>query len=116
MARAPSLCSIPSCQNTTHEGKCDDCRRQARRASDRNRLSASARGYDRKWARTRTRFLQLNPWCSEPGCAEHAMEVDHIDGHGPNGPDGHKHHNLRGFCKPHHSKRTARDQPGGWNA
>jgi 5-methylcytosine-specific restriction enzyme A len=116
MARALSVCSSPGCYELVKSGKCGDCRKAARKRSDRNRPNAGERGYDAKWRRTRARFLQLNPWCSEPGCSERATEVDHIDGLGPLSIDGHKHRNLRGFCKPHHSKRTARDQPGGWNA
>ena len=44
-----------------------------------------------------------------------ATEVDHKDGLGPLGPRGHDHGNLRAMTHDHHSKRTAADQPGGWN-
>lgn len=44
-----------------------------------------------------------------------ASDVDHIDGLGPLGPRGHDPDNLRSMCHPCHSKRTAADQPGGWN-
>jgi hypothetical protein len=44
-----------------------------------------------------------------------AEVVDHIDGLGPLGPLGHDPTNLRSMTKGHHDKRTARDQPGGWN-
>ena len=48
-------------------------------------------------------------------CDAPATDVDHIDGLGPQGPAGHDPANLRGYCHPHHSARTARDQPGGWH-
>ncbi|MFX4294091.1 HNH endonuclease [Streptomyces bohaiensis] len=43
-----------------------------------------------------------------------AGEVDHIDGLGPLGPRGHDPTNLRSMTKQHHSRATARAQPGGW--
>lgn len=61
-------------------------------------------------------YLLAHPICEDPvGCIEPATDVDHIDGLGPNGPRGHDWDNLRSSCHSHHSKRTARDQPGGWN-
>jgi 5-methylcytosine-specific restriction protein A len=115
MSPAPSVCSTPHCMKITPRGRCEDCRKSARRQSDRRRDSSGERGYDAKWRRTRARFLYLNPWCSEPGCCERATEVHHVDGEGPSGPNGHKHAFLRGFCKKHHDQRTAKTQPGGWN-
>jgi 5-methylcytosine-specific restriction enzyme A len=115
MTRALSVCSTPLCYELVKRGKCEDCRRAERKRSRSRRASPYEQGYDRKWRCTAGRFLSLNPWCSEPNCSERATVVDHIDGLGPNGPNGHKHHNLRGFCKKHHDQRTARDQPGGWN-
>jgi len=85
------------------------------RAPD-SRPSASERGYDAKWAKTRAAFIAANPICGEVGCMEGTTDVDHIDGLGPRGPRGHDPTNLRGYCHSHHSQRTARDQPGGWNA
>jgi ribose 1,5-bisphosphokinase PhnN len=49
------------------------------------------------------------------GCVAKATDVDHIDGEGPLGPRGHDWTNLRALCHSHHSKRTARDQPGGFS-
>lgn len=45
-----------------------------------------------------------------------ATEVDHVDGLGPLGPRGHDWSNLRALTKRCHSRVTARNQPGGWNA
>jgi 5-methylcytosine-specific restriction protein A len=111
---ALSNCSSPDCPNLTARGLCDEHRRAHRREVDRRRPTARARGYDTTWERTRRAFLACQPRCSEPGCWEPAVDVDHHDGLGPLGPRGHDLANLRGFCRPHHARRTARDQPGGW--
>lgn len=112
-----AVCSEPGCPELVdRSGPCDSCRRERRRTSDRRRPSARARGYDAEWQRTRADYLAANPWCEdETGCLEPATDVDHKDGQGPSGPRGHDWNNLRSLCHSHHSKRTARDQPGGWN-
>jgi 5-methylcytosine-specific restriction protein A len=97
-------------------GKCERHRLEAQRDSDARRPSARERGYDERWAATRKAFLLEHPYCEdESGCDMPAVDVDHIDGQGPLGRRGHDHINLRALCKSHHSQRTARDQPGGWN-
>jgi 5-methylcytosine-specific restriction protein A len=86
------------------------------------RRTPASKGYDTAWRRTRARFLLVHPYCE---CAECtllpmplkpvATEVDHVDGLGPLGPRGHDWSNLRSMTKAHHSRETARNQPGGWN-
>lgn len=44
-----------------------------------------------------------------------ATDVDHIDGCGRNGARAFDPTNLRAMSHSHHSERTAKDQPGGWN-
>ncbi|MEU1945275.1 hypothetical protein ABZ554_23285 [Streptomyces sp. NPDC020125] len=52
----------------------------------------------------------------DPGDAlPDARFVDHVDGLGPLGPRGHDWANLRAMTKAHHSRETAKAQPGGWN-
>jgi 5-methylcytosine-specific restriction endonuclease McrA len=47
---------------------------------DRNRPSASARGYDHSWRQARAQFLASNPTCRK--CGTHpATVVDHIMPH-----------------------------------
>jgi 5-methylcytosine-specific restriction protein A len=108
------VCTVPSCPElvTAGEGRCPTHRREA----DRRRGTAHQRGYDRKWARTRGRYLQLHPTCEQPHCTTSATDVHHLDGLGPNSPRGHKHDNLQALCSTHHKQVTARDQPGGWAA
>lgn len=81
-----------------------------------NRPHSTARGYDRKWQRTRVSYLAAHPTCSDPDCTEPAEDVHHLDGLGPMGPRGHDWDNLEGLCHSHHSQRTASEQPAGWNA
>lgn len=110
MPRARRVCSQPGCPALTDGGRCPDHRREA----ERKRGSAASRGYDHRWRKTRAAHLTHEPLCCEPGCFAGATDVDHIDGLGPRGPRGHDPANLRSYCHPHHSKRTARDQPGGF--
>lgn len=116
---APTLCRDPSCMQRVPGGWCE--RHGPTRTPD-TRPSAHARGYDRRWRATAAAYLAEHPLCE---CDDHlhlpdeqrprARLVDHIDGRGPLGPHGHDWNNLRSMTWPCHSKRTARDQPGGWN-
>lgn len=90
-------------------GRCPDHKHVTKRPS------ASARGYDEQWKRTSKTYLAGHQWCEQPGCDQLATVVDHIDGLGPRGPLGHSAGNLMAMCKPHHSAKTARQSPGGWN-
>jgi 5-methylcytosine-specific restriction endonuclease McrA len=63
---------------------------------------------------TRARYLRAHPSCAHPGCPKAATDVDHIIARRDGGTD--QWDNLRPLCHPHHSQRTAADQPGGWNA
>jgi len=106
----------------TRGGYCDDCFLARQRAYEEGRPSAAARGYDREWQATRAAYLADNPWCECDDCLQlpawrrpEATVVDHKDGLGPLGPRGHDPSNLRSMTKPCHDRRTARDQPGGWN-
>jgi 5-methylcytosine-specific restriction protein A len=128
VTRAPQPCGRHGCPQLLERGAAhpgcplelgDNCPSDPtarRRKADKRRPTAAARGYDARWRRTRARKLKLTPHCEQPGCTKPATEVDHIDGLGPLGPHGHDLDNLRSLCKPHHAQRTARDQPGGWNA
>jgi 5-methylcytosine-specific restriction protein A len=108
-----TVCSRPGCPELSSQGgRCDGCRT----AAERDRGSAAQRGYDHRWRRTRDAYLDAHPFCVDDGCLTIATDVDHIDGKGPHGPRGHDWSNLRSLCHSHHSKRTARDQPGGWHA
>lgn len=113
------VCSRPGCGEFTDQGgRCPDCRAKA----EKKRGTARQRGYDRAWEQTRAAYLAAHPFCECDDCEAlpkatrpAATDVDHIDGLGPKGPRGHDPTNLRALTHAHHSRRTARDQPGGWN-
>lgn len=116
--RAQQVCPTPGCPTLTASGRCADCAAKA----GRDRGSARAKGYDSRWERTREAYLRANPYCECDDCMALpallrpvANEVNHIDGLGPLGPRGHDWSNLQAMTKAHHSKHTAREQPGGWN-
>lgn len=86
------------------------------------RATATQRGYDAKWQRTRRRYLRHHPVCECDECSKlpyrerpQATVVHHLDGNGPLGPRGHDPTNLQAMSKPCHDRTTAREQPGGWN-
>lgn len=111
------ICNVPGCpEDAETNGKCSKCLADVRQRTDRRRGGGRARGYDKKWARTRGAYLYRHPTCEEHGCEKDATDVHHKDGRGPNGPNGHKWANLEALCHSHHSKRTALEQPGGFNA
>lgn len=111
------------CRNrAVKRGLCADCYAERQRAYEKNRPSAYERGYDDRWRTFAIAFLATHPYCE---CDDHiglpdwqrpyAQDVDHIDGQGPTGPRGYDPTNLRPLAHRCHSRRTAADQPGGWN-
>ena len=118
-----TVCTERDCPNLSNGGRCPECRAAARRNSDKRRGTSAQRGYDARWQRTRTHYLRDHPTCECDDCLPlppaqrpPADDVHHRDGLGPNGPRGHDPTNLQAMAHVHHSRRTARDQPGGWNA
>lgn len=103
------------CPRLVSGGRCEGCHAERRREADRRRPNSTERGYDHRWARFAKAYLADHPTCEETGCSEPATDVDHLDGRGPLGPRGFDRTNCLARCHPHHSQRTARDQPGGWN-
>jgi 5-methylcytosine-specific restriction protein A len=120
---ARSVCSTPGCPVLVFPaGRCAECVAKAAAMRRARGGSTAKRGYDKGWQRTRKAYLRLHPYCECAECAavpmplrQPATEVDHIDGLGPLGPRGHDWSNLRAMTKAHHSRETAKHQPGGWN-
>lgn len=116
--RALQTCSTPGCPTLTRSGRCPTCQARATQG----RPTPRTKGYGRRWERTRARYLSEHPYCECDDCLllpwilrPRATEVHHKDGLGPLGPRGHDWSNLRAMTKSHHSRVTAREQPGGWN-
>jgi 5-methylcytosine-specific restriction protein A len=111
MTRAGTICA--ECpQPAVERGRCAAHAAAYRAAVDRRRPRARQRGYGARWERTRRRKLRLTPNCER--CGAPATDVHHLDGLGPNGPDGHELWNLESLCKSHHSRTTSAEQPGGF--
>ncbi len=102
----------PCCGLKIAAGELCPCQRrrqqEARKAVDAKRPSAFERGYDGAWRKVRAQFLTAHPRCVE--CGATASEVDHIQSIAERPDLRLKWSNLRSFCKPHHSRRTALDQ------
>ena len=116
--RGLQVCPTPGCPTLTPTGRCQACQGKANRA----RSKPKNLGRGTAWQRTRGEYLRTHPYCECPECEQlpallrpRATEVDHIDGLGPNGPRGHEWTNLQAMTKSHHSRKTARNEPGGWN-
>lgn len=114
-----SVCTTAGCPELTYGGRCGECvaKAQALRGSKRKRHP-----YGAAWQHTRKAYLRANPYCECDECMQLssllrplATEVNHVDGLGPLGPRGHDWSNLQAMTKSHHSRITAREQPGGWN-
>lgn len=101
MSHPPSakVCPRPGCPNLQ---PCDKHRRPADL-----RKSPTARGYDRRWRRKADQYRSAHPTCEHPDCDRPSVDVDHLDGLGPNGPRGYDDDNLEALCHPHHSSKTA---------
>lgn len=108
------VCAHPGCPELTSAIYCVTHTRERKQASNRRRGTASQRGYNKRWERTRRAYLGQYPMC-ECGCGRIATVVHHLDGQGPNGPRGHDPTNLQALAKVCHDRVTAQQQPGGWH-
>ena len=108
LARA---CSHPGCPTPAVRGSLS-CEAHQDRGHEpsRPRPSAARRGYGRAWRRIRARFLRAHPLCCAPECDRPATEVDHVTPLADGGT--HAWSNLQPLCKPHHSRKTARENRG----
>ncbi|MFZ6762224.1 HNH endonuclease signature motif containing protein [Pseudoroseomonas sp. WGS1072] len=85
-------------------------RRAQLQALDRQRGSASARGYDTAWRRLRLTVLAEEPlcrFCRERGLVTAATEIDHITPIAARPELRLARANLRALCRPCHAALTA---------
>lgn len=83
-----------------------------RKAGERPRASAAARGYDARWQKVRKRYARRNPLC-EPCRAEgRAVPLDVVDHVVPLAAGGARldPRNLQSMCNPCHGKKTEADR------
>jgi len=117
-------CGNFGCGRISPARRCEACephRVARKKAQAKERPSFRERGYGSAFERNRKIRLQKDPICTCDGCpscdgkpCERASNTaDHIVEKGDGGSDHHS--NLRSYCGPCHSSKTARTRPGGWN-
>ena len=111
---ARKLCARAGCPNEVDSGYCATCRPQGRASvNERNRGSASARGYDRVWQRFRRWFLERHSFCEDcldEGKTMPATEPHHLKRVAEFPELRLVEENLRALCHTHHSHRTTRGE------
>ncbi len=108
-ARLPKACGEPGCPGLAYKGPyCERCEGK-RGYKGGKRLSASKRGYGRRWQKLRRRKLELDPWCEI--CQEReATIVHHLDPIAAGNPVVCRIERLESCCLSCHSKGE------GWGA
>lgn len=112
--RALKPCADPLCPELVRPParRCDE----HERARDRDRGTPAERGYDHRWREEARRYKAQRRaagtlHCDHCGLTEdqldRPLEVDHIDGLGPNGPRGYDPDNYQLLCRPDHQTKTA---------
>lgn len=105
------------CGKLTTSVPCDACRKSVAAAYDRARGTATARGYDSRWARYSKRYRIEHPLCVHclaEGVVHASEHVDHIEAvSGPDDPLFWDPRNHQALCRRHHSLKTAKED-GRW--
>lgn len=121
--RSKRYCSWPGCGEVVdkatrcevHQQAAADRETARKAALDAQRQSSTVRGYDSAWRAVQRQFIQANPTCAgfgdmEGKCGQPATDVDHVVSVA-DAPDLRlRWSNLRPYCHPCHSARTASDQ------
>lgn len=106
---------VPGGRCPKHQAKAE-AREAARQAAiDAARPSSGERGYDADWRAVRRQYLAVHPMCVGYGqragnCGKGATEVDHVVSVAQAPELRLRWSNLRAYCKPCHSARTASEQ------
>lgn len=96
-------------------GRCLTCKQARRQRVDRRRGTATQRGYDWRWHKARTVYLQSHPLCIDCLAADKtvpATVVDHIIPHRGDHELMWDEANWAARCKHHHDVKTAREDGG----
>lgn len=112
--KLPTPCLAPGCPRLGHGGRCAEHAAQRDREREQRyeatRGSAASRGYDATWRRLRLMVLRAEPLCRQ--CGAPATDVDHILPLARGGTN--EAGNLRSLCAGCHSRKTNREDGGGW--
>ena len=110
-------CAAPRCPALVEAGEryCPEHKRESYRQDQKLRGTAHERGYTKRWARARRRYLNASPLCIE--CARQGMTtaadvVDHIIPHKGNYDLFWNEDNWQPLCKRHHDIKTATEDGG----
>lgn len=109
-------CAYPSCPELTNGRYCDKHQKKVTKEYDTRRGSATERGYDNRWRRTRLRYLTEHPLCVEcqkVGKLTPANTVDHIKPHKGDKELFWDESNWQSLCQRCHSVKTAKED-GRW--
>lgn len=110
MPRRPARpCTHPGCGQLVRGGsRCP--KHRTNRQAEKDRGSRIERGYDKRWQKLRLLILNRDPLCQICGKAP-ATEVDHIVAMAKGGSRDDE-DNLRGVCRPCHSRKGVREDGG----
>jgi 5-methylcytosine-specific restriction protein A len=96
----------PELVTRADKGFCEKHRKAYSQAVDRNRGTATERGYDSRWGKFRVSYLRRHPICT-CGCGGAAQEIHHIEPvKGPDDPLFYEESNLLALTKSCHSAVT----------
>lgn len=104
-------CTHPGCREVHRAG--GPCPKH-KGAYDRQRGTATERGYDARWRKLRKAFLANNPlcvYCLKEDRTEPATQVDHKVAVRIGGAM-YDWNNLQALCDTHHSRKTATEDGG----
>ncbi len=118
--RPKKVCAAVGCNVLTRSTHCEECapaaklkreeaKRKRQRKIDKQRGSATARGYDSKWQRESKAYLNKNPFCVEHlkrGLHVPATVVDHIIPHKGDKKLFWDRKNWQGLCVSCHNRKT----------
>jgi 5-methylcytosine-specific restriction protein A len=109
-------CNQPGCPELTGDGYCPEHKKAKAQKYDKDRGSASERGYNSRWAAYSRLYRKKNPLCVE--CLKEdritgSQHVDHIIAvKGKDDPLFWDPKNHQALCQPHHSSKTAKEDGG----
>lgn len=108
---SPKPCTYPGCGALVHGGsRCARHQHIEQRVADKQRASASQRGYGSRWQKARATFLSNNRECCR--CQADATVVDHKIPHKGNQELFWDSDNWQPMCKRCHDAKTARQDGG----
>lgn len=115
-SRLPKPCASPGCPELVTDGsKCEKHKKQQTKQYDKQRGTASERGYGARWQRARAWYLKQYPLCAE--CQRQrkvvaATVVDHIRPHRGDRVLFWDEANWQSLCEQCHNIKTAKEDGG----